>query len=69
MNFIPPSLWQAGDIIHDIHTIPLDTPLPPGSYRLATGLYDPVSGERLPVATNQSPLPDNIFTLQQLNLP
>jgi hypothetical protein len=69
MNFVPPSLWQEGDIIHDIHIIPLDAPLPAGTYRLAAGLYDPASGERLSATANQSPLPDNVFTFQQLTIP
>jgi len=69
MNFVPPAFWQEGDIIHDIHIIPLDAPLPPGTYRLAAGLYDPATSERLPATANQSPLPDNIFTFQQLPVP
>lgn len=69
MNFVPPSVWQEGDIIHDSHIIPLDAPLAAGTYRLAAGLYDPGSGERLPATASQSPLPDNVFTFHQLHIP
>ncbi len=43
-----PSLeWRAGDRFLTFHTIPLPTDLPPGEYRLITGLYDLFTGERL----------------------
>jgi hypothetical protein len=41
----PTSIWSPGEIIPDEHTMP--TPLPPGPYRLAIGLYHQPSGERL----------------------
>jgi hypothetical protein len=35
--------------IEDTHTVVLPSDLPPGSYRLAVGLYDLATGDRLPL--------------------
>ena len=43
----PTSVWDAGEVIADLHTISLRPNLPPGEYRLAIGLYDPETGQRL----------------------
>ena len=46
----PTSLWLPGVSLQDPHTIPLPEDLPSGTYRLLVGLYDPDTGERLPVS-------------------
>ena len=46
-NFFPTSLWQKGDWIDDLHLLSLPPDLPPGSYTIRVGLYDPISGARL----------------------
>ena len=43
----PTSVWDAGEFIADLHTLSLPPDLPAGEYRLAVGLYDPQSGERV----------------------
>ncbi len=40
------SLWDAGEIIVDERRL---SDLPPGRYEVMVGLYDPASGQRLPV--------------------
>ncbi len=45
----PTSTWHAGEQIIDRYALPLSSTIPPGSYTIAVGLYDPVSGQRLPV--------------------
>ncbi len=45
----PTSLWRPGVVLDDSHTIPLPPNLPPGTYDLLVGLYDPATGERLPL--------------------
>jgi 4-amino-4-deoxy-L-arabinose transferase-like glycosyltransferase len=45
----PTTGWIPGEIIADRHTLPLPDVLPSGSYRLITGLYDPLTGQRLPL--------------------
>jgi hypothetical protein len=39
--------WVAGEYLLDSYRIPLDTTLAPGTYRIALGMYDPLTGERL----------------------
>jgi hypothetical protein len=68
-GFVPWPLWQTGDTITDRHVIPLPAPLAAGSYRLAVGVYDPDSGERLTGTTDSAPLPDNVYVLEQFPTP
>lgn len=53
----PTSSWQAGEEIFDNHGLALSPGIPEGEYRLAIGLYDPASGNRLPVVTAGEALP------------
>ncbi len=46
---LPTTAWAPGVVIPDTYRVPLDANAPPGEYRLAVGLYDPLSGERLRV--------------------
>ncbi|MBC7234938.1 MAG: hypothetical protein H5T69_03790, partial [Chloroflexi bacterium] len=39
--------WRPGEIIVDRHSVPLDK-VKPGIYALVIGLYDPISGARVP---------------------
>jgi hypothetical protein len=45
----PTSLWLPGVAVDDVHTITLPPDLPAGPYYLLVGLYDPVTGDRLPL--------------------
>jgi 4-amino-4-deoxy-L-arabinose transferase-like glycosyltransferase len=47
----PPDTWVTGDLIVQKHTVPLPADLAPGRYPLQVGLYDSVTGDRLPVLT------------------
>jgi len=51
-------LWQLGDVIRDSRPLPAG----PATYVLV-GLYDPVTGERLPVTIGDRPLPDNAYLI------
>lgn len=46
----PTPSWEVGETIVDNHGLVLPTDLPPGTYTLITGMYDPASGERLRTA-------------------
>lgn len=48
-NTRPTTTWRAGEVIVDPYAIPIDPVAPPGSYRIEAGLYDALTGERLPV--------------------
>lgn len=47
----PTTTWLAGEILTDPHTLSLPLDLPPGDYRLIMGMYDPITGSRMPVST------------------
>jgi hypothetical protein len=46
----PTTTWQPGEKIIDRYGLLLPNDLPTGSYTIAVGLYDPVSGQRLPIS-------------------
>jgi hypothetical protein len=46
----PTSTWQPGEEIVDRYGLLLPDDLPMGGYTIAVGLYDPVSGQRLPIS-------------------
>lgn len=48
----PTTSWRPGEVLADTHTLLLPPNLPPGEYTLWLGLYNPDTGERLPVAVN-----------------
>jgi len=59
----PTTWWEAGEVVSDV--IPLSlTGVPPGTYRLAVGVYDPKTGARLPVTNAAGErLPDDQIML------
>ncbi len=65
----PTTGWLPGEVISDTHTLPLPPELPPGPYRLIAGLYQPLTGERVPVVAGYGhALPDAIL-LTEVRLP
>jgi hypothetical protein len=55
----PTPAWQTTDSVVDRYALALREGAPPGEYRLLAGMYDAVTGERLPVEVNGQPQPDN----------
>ena len=39
-GFTPTTRWRSGEIIRDLHVVPLPPDLPPGDYSLRAGLYE-----------------------------
>lgn len=66
-NFIPSTLWEPGLILHDTYQIELPADLAPGTYELIVGIYDPITGERLPVSRDGTEAGD-VVTLSAVNL-
>jgi hypothetical protein len=65
----PTSLWQSGEVVVDEFELPLPEKLPPGDYRLVTGMYDFATGQRLPAKSSDGqPWPDNMIVLHQTRL-
>lgn len=48
--YMPTHSWESGSLIEDRHSIALPGTLSPGEYRLTVGLYDPLTGVRLPLS-------------------
>ncbi|MDP3046727.1 MAG: glycosyltransferase family 39 protein [Chloroflexota bacterium] len=61
----PTTAWPPGSLVTDIHSLVLRADSAPGPYRLAVGVYEPVSGQRLPVAGTD----DGRLLLGPLTLP
>lgn len=47
-GILPTTGWAEGEVIVDEYEISVDPWAPVGGYQLAVGMYDPVSGARLP---------------------
>jgi hypothetical protein len=45
----PTTGWLPGEYIHDDYALPVAAEAPAGDYQLEIGLYDPNTGQRLPV--------------------
>jgi hypothetical protein len=65
-NTFPTTEWPACRVIDDLHVVPLPPDLPPGEYRVALGMYDFHTGERLPVRDAEGePVPDAAILLER----
>jgi len=49
----PTSRWVADEVVSDRHLVAVPPNLPPGYYKIITGLYRPETGERLLLNNNQ----------------
>ncbi|HFQ93856.1 MAG TPA: hypothetical protein ENK32_07600 [Anaerolineae bacterium] len=65
----PTKGWRAGEVIADPYTLELPPDLPPGTYELRAGLYQPDDGVRPLVTLQGQPQPDNQLLLSKLFLP
>ncbi len=61
-NTRPTTTWRGAEVIVDRYTIPVTVNAPPGVYRIEIGLYDALSGERLPLLGGDgSPAADHLI--------
>ncbi len=60
-GFRPTSAWPVGETIRDNHSWPLPDDLPPGRYRLVTGMYLLRTMERLPVRSGGQVVGDYVL--------
>lgn len=61
-NSYPTTWWSPGEIIQENRIIAVPADAPPGQYVLTTGIYDLVTGRRLPVRSTE-PSPGDRFIL------
>jgi hypothetical protein len=64
-GFAPQDLWRPGDGLADHRRVDLAA-LPPGSYAVAVGVYNPMDGVRLQAVAGEEALPDNVFTVGRI---
>jgi hypothetical protein len=57
--------WPVGMIVRDRHTLRLDPAAPPADYSIIVGLYNPLTGERLPIPGHS----DNALPVQSFRVP
>jgi hypothetical protein len=55
---LPTTGWVAGEFLRDGYALAVPAGLPPGDYRLLVGMYDPRTGQRLPVTGPAADGPD-----------
>ncbi len=64
LGVLPLAFWQPGDTIRERRLIPLPKEMPAGQCEIRVGVYNRVTGERLPATTPQGePLPDNAVVI------
>jgi len=67
-DFRPTSGWLLGEFIVDQHRISVGS-VPPGTYRIEIGMYDPQTNIRLPVLMNRVPQPDGRAVIGTVTFP
>jgi len=67
-GFRPTSSWRPGEVFTDSHMLALPEELSGGPYSLWIGLYDPISGVRLPIMLDGAPQADGRLLLRELDL-
>lgn len=68
-NGNPTSTWVPGEVIVDTIPLRIVEGVKPGRYTLSMGLYDPMSGARLPVLDQaKQPQPDNRLLLEEIEI-
>jgi hypothetical protein len=65
----PTTGWLPGEIIVDPHSLPLTSNPSPGTYRLIAGMYNPLTGERLPVLDDNGNLLTDAILVAELSFP
>jgi hypothetical protein len=60
----PTSVWPLDAVVRDEYVVPVAGDAPPGAYRIAVGLYELATLERLPATSaTGEPVPDGRLTL------
>ena len=63
---LPTSQWDVGPLIDDLRVVPLPPDMSAGEYRVAIGMYNWQTGERLPVhLPTGEEIPDQAIVLEQ----
>jgi len=64
----PTSAWTQNDNVIDRYTLTLREGAPSGHYKLFIGMYDPATGQRLPLTVMGQPQPDNALLIETVSM-
>ena len=67
-NAYPTSFWSAGENLADTHRLRISPDAKPGKHRIVVGLYDPASGQRLPVLGDKGQVTGDGILVTQLEI-
>jgi len=67
-NAYPTSFWSAGETLADTHRLKISPDAEPGKHRIVVGLYDPISGQRLPVLDDKGQVTGDGILVTQLEI-
>lgn len=67
-GFRPTTSWRQGEVIIDDHTIQVPSELAPGAYNLWAGLFNPATGERLPVFIDNRQQPNDRLLIERIQV-
>lgn len=65
----PTTGWLPGEIIADPHSLAFPSSVPPGTYRLIAGLYNPLNGQRLPLLNEAGEAVSDAILITEVTLP
>lgn len=64
----PTRWWTAGEVIEDRYSLTIPADLEAGQYPVQLGLYDPATGERVPLTVDGSRQPNDAYQLGWLTI-
>jgi hypothetical protein len=63
-NTFPTTAWPVGELVDDLRRVPVSPDVDAGTYRIALGMYELQTGDRLPVrGPDAEPVPDGAVVL------
>ena len=62
-GWYPTPQWEVGEVVRDEYHIPVNDQAPAGSYQIEVGMYDPTTGERLPLLDRRGNVVDTKILL------
>lgn len=60
----PTTFWAEGEYLQDVHIFGLLQDMPSGTYEMVVGLYDPVTGLRLPLVNGGDAVTIGVITIR-----
>ncbi len=67
-GYNPMTRWEAGELVPQSVAIDIDAAVAPGSYKVVFGMYDPMTGENVPVLSSPDTLPGDRLRLGDLTI-